>query len=226
MQNPLLNLFFPRLCSGCNSILFRNEQVICTRCLADLPETNYHLQPGNRIEQIFWGRVKIERAFSFLFFRKQGITRNLLHQLKYKDVKEIGFVLGKLYGLRLEQTVKDAGIDGVMAVPLHRSKLMKRGYNQAQLFSEGLAASLRIEECSNNIIRIRATETQTRKTRAERQDNVNMIFSINNPGRFVNRHLLLVDDVITTGATLESCADSLQNIPGCRVSLGSIAFTG
>jgi ComF family protein len=226
MNNALLNLFFPKVCAGCNVSLFSNEYLICTKCLANLPETNYHQQPGNVIEKIFWGRVKVEHAFAFLLFRKHGITQNLLHQLKYKGIKEIGTWLGKLYATRLQELSKATNIDGVAAIPLHRSKLLKRGYNQAQLFSEGLAEKLGVAEMSQNLIRNRVTETQTKKSRVERQDNVSGIFQVKDPDKLEGKHILLVDDVITTGATLESCVAELLRVPGCRVSVAALAYTG
>lgn len=223
MFQDLLGIFFPKLCIGCNGALLKNEEYICSSCSYHLPETNYHLQQNNPLEKIFWGRAKIEKAFSFLFFKKGNITQNLLHELKYKGNKELGNHLGSMYGEKLQHHIGD--IDSIVSIPLHKSKLKKRGYNQTDFFASGLSSQLKIENMSSYIYKKKANETQTKKNRYERWENVEDIFAIENISVFKNKHVLLVDDVITTGATIEACATALVEASNCKVSIASIAIT-
>lgn len=222
MIHELLGVFFPELCIGCNRSLLKNEKYICASCLFHLPVTNYHFQQNNPLEKIFWGRIKIERAYAFLMFRKGNITQHLLHELKYKGNKELGVFIGNLYGQALKEYIRS--IDAVISIPLHISKLRKRGYNQSDFFAEGLSAKLGVENLSEHVKRKVATETQTKKSRFERWENVDSIFEIQNPHLFKNKHILLVDDVITTGATIEACAKSFESIDNLRLSISSIAI--
>ncbi|MDP1726114.1 MAG: phosphoribosyltransferase family protein [Bacteroidota bacterium] len=224
MFQSLLHLFYPNLCVTCNKSLVGAEKHICLGCRLKLPETNFHLEIENKVEKTFWGRIPVERAFAFLYFNKAGLTQQLLHQLKYKGNEELADFLGVIYGERLLKTVENHKIDAIVAVPLHSSKQRKRGYNQSLAFANGLAKTLKLENYSNVIVRKKATETQTKKTRLERWQNVNSIFEVLEPERLKNKHLLLVDDVITTGATLESCAKAIQYQSNCLVSIASIAY--
>lgn len=217
----LLSLLFPKLCIGCNRTLFSNEEFICTSCRYHLPFTNYHLQKNNPIEKTFWGRIHIDAAFSFLYFKKGNITQRLLHSLKYKGTKELGVFLGELYGNELKKN--NPNFDCVISVPLHKSKLQKRGYNQSDFFAEGLSISLNIDNFSAFVYRNKATETQTKKSRFERWKNVEEIFVLKDEYVFKNKHILIVDDVITTGATIEALASVLKNIAGSSISVASIA---
>lgn len=223
MFQDLLGIFFPKLCIGCNRTLLRNEDYICSSCNYHLPVTNYHLQKNNPLEKAFWGRVKIEKAFSFLFFKKGNITQHLLHELKYKGNKELGNYLGSIYGEKLQQCIGD--IDSIVSIPLHKSKLKKRGYNQTDFFATGLSSQLKIENLSEYIYKKKANETQTKKNRYERWENVENIFAIKDVTVFKNKHVLLVDDVITTGATIEACSNVLSDAADCKISIASIAIT-
>jgi len=189
-----------------------------------MPETGYHEQKENPIEKLFWGRIKLERAFAYLFFRKSGIVQNILHELKYNSNQELARFLGIKYAQRIKSTVADISIDSVAAIPLHKSKKRIRGYNQSELFAEGLAEGLGIEDLSSSLKRNIATETQTKKSRIERWQNVENVFELIRPEQFKNRHILIVDDVITTGATIESCVHAVE-IQGelNKISVASIA---
>ncbi len=200
------------------------EKHICIGCRLQLPETNFHLEIENKVEKTFWGRIPVERAFAFLYFNKAGLTQQLLHQLKYKGNQDLADFLGVIYGQRLVNTVENHKIDAIVAVPLHYTKLRKRGYNQSLAFANGLSKSLKIDNFSAVVVRNKATETQTKKSRLERWQNVESIFTVLEPERLKNKHLLLVDDVITTGATLESCARAIQKQSNCLVSIASIAY--
>jgi ComF family protein len=223
MWQGIFNLFYPRLCVLCNGSLLIAEKHICTACQLDLSLTNFHHEKDNPLEKIFWGRTQLNRAFAFLYFKKGGSVQRMLHQLKYKGNTELAEHIGLLYGNQLQETIAKEKIDAVMARPLHISKLRKRGYNQSELFAKGLAESLQIENLSNCIIRNIATETQTKKSRFDRWQNVESIFSVNQTDRIRDKHILLVDDVITTGSTIEACANEILQIESCKVSVASIA---
>jgi ComF family protein len=222
----LLSLFYPKLCQACGKSLFYKEEIICLQCKLHLPKTGFHLEKDNALEQFFWGRVPFVRASAFLYFVKKGNIQHLIHRLKYKGKEEIGIYLGKLYGKELIQSEDFRSIDFIVPVPLHLSKLKLRGYNQSELFANGLSESMNVPVNTTILIRQKASETQTRKSRFKRWENVKEIFTIENGEIFENKHLLLVDDVITTGATLESCAGILLKIPGVKVSVASIAVAG
>jgi ComF family protein len=223
MFQGIVNLFYPRLCVLCNGNLLIAEKHICTACELDLPLTNFHLEKDNLLEKIFWGRTQLNRGFAFVYFKKGGSVQRMLHQLKYKGNTELAEHIGLLYGTQLQETIAKEKIEVVMAIPLHKSKLRKRGYNQSELFANGLAEALQIENHSGCIIRNKATETQTKKTRFDRWQNVESIFSVKDVEQLKYKHILLVDDVITTGSTIEACANELLQIEGCKVSVASIA---
>jgi ComF family protein len=217
-------LLFPRICASCGNSLLAAEEVICLSCEFHLPKTHFHLMPDNPVTKLFWGRVQLESAASFLYFNKGSHVQKLIHQLKYKGRKDIGIFLGKEYGLLLRNTAPFSGIDVILPVPLHPKRLRKRGYNQSETIAEGLSVSMMIPHLHNILIRKTSTETQTKKTRFERWKNVTDAFSVPGSASLVKKHVLLVDDVITTGATLESCINTLSAIEGIRISLVTLAY--
>ena len=219
----LIALFYPRLCAGCNSSLVRGEDVLCLNCLADLPRTNYHLIRENPVFLQFTGRVQIELATAFCRFDKGGRLQHLLHQLKYKGNREVGYKMGLLFGYDLIQNAMYQNIDAIMPVPLHPKKEKKRGFNQSVEICRGLSLAMDRPLISGNLIRVVHTDSQTRKGRFERWENVSGIFRVKNGASLLNKHLLLVDDVVTTGATLEACSIPLLEIPGVKVSIATLA---
>lgn len=219
----LISLFYPQLCAGCNTSLVNGEDVLCLHCLADLPRTNYHLFPENPVFQIFIGRVNITLASSFCRFDKGGRLQHLLHQLKYKGNCDVGIKMGILFGYDLIQSSSYQDIDAIIPVPLHPKKEKKRGYNQSAEICKGLSESMNRPVISDNLVREIHTTSQTRKGRFERWENVSGIFNVKNENSLTGKHLLLVDDVVTTGATLEACCEPLLKIPGVRVSIATLA---
>ena len=219
-----LDLFFPDLCKSCNNPLNVGEKIICTNCRHKLPQTNYHLSKNNEIEKIFYGRSKIEFASSFLFFYKNSLTQNLIHNLKYKGHQEIGTLIGHWYGNKLLEE-SNLSFDYIVAVPLHRHKEKKRGYNQVDTFGKSLAKVFNATYSKDNLVRIYKSETQTKKSRFARWLNVKEIFSINDTELFSNKKVLLIDDVITTGATLDACCHQLSKSPGIKISIVTMAVS-
>lgn len=220
-----ISLFYPKVCQACGNTLYRNEEVICSFCRVNLPKTNFHLDPDNELAKVFWGRVKLENTTALYFFTKAGKVQHLLHQLKYKNKPEIGIFLGKQYGSELIRQQAFQSINLVIPVPLHIKKKKIRGYNQSEMFAIGLSQSMKIPLETNHLIRTRASETQTRKSRFKRWENVKEIFAVTNPAAIEGKHILLVDDVVTTGATLEACASKLLEVQNVNVSIASIACT-
>ncbi|MEI6696341.1 MAG: phosphoribosyltransferase family protein [Bacteroidota bacterium] len=217
------SLIFPNNCMACGNNLFKNEHLICTSCLFHLPKTNYHLEMANPISQIFWGRCNIQTAAAYYFFTKSGKVQHLVHQLKYKGKKEIGVFIGEIYGKELLKSPDFVQTDVIIPVPLHPKKEKKRGYNQSEVFAMGLSAAMNAPVDTKTLLRCFASETQTRKTRFKRWENVKEIFSLQNADQLKNKHILLVDDVITTGATIEACANLLNTIEGVSINIASIA---
>jgi ComF family protein len=223
LWDDFLSLLFPRLCYACGNHLLRNEKLICTECFVLMPRTNYHLDENNAVAQLFWGRCKIEKAAVFSFYNRGSRIRNLVHNLKYKGIKEIGFELGKIYGSVLYDSGFTSGIDLIIPVPLHPSKKRQRGFNQSDIISAGLSQAAGLPVDVKILQRKVRSGTQTRKSRYERWANVEGIFNITDPQRLEGRHILLVDDVITTGSTIESCVNELLKIDGVKVSVVALA---
>ena len=219
----LTELIFPRLCVTCGDKLIEQEQWICLHCLHHIPRTNYHLEPENRVAQLFYGRVKIEFATSFFYFNKGSKYQSLLHNLKYKGMKELGAEIGIQFGIDLLQSDDFSSVDVICPVPLHPQKEKKRGYNQSWWIASGIATQMQKTLSDDNLRRVTATETQTRKTRFERWQNVEGIFELKDPEAFSGKHILLVDDVITTGSTLEACAQAILSKTDARVSIVTLA---
>jgi len=221
-----LGLFFPELCAACGRNLFKNEEVICTECIYHLPLTNHHLDQDNQVARQLWGRIAFTNAGSFMYFRKGNKVQKLMYQLKYNNRPEVGTRLGKLYASELRCSGSWALPDAILPVPLHPRKRKKRGYNQSEYIAAGLSEILGIPVISDKLCRAENTESQTRKARWARYENLKEAFVVKEAGALEEKHLLLVDDVITTGATLEACSAELLKLRGVRVSIAALAFAG
>lgn len=219
-----LSLLFPRTCFACGNSLFRNEKVICLSCWFHLPKTNFHKDKDNPASRTFWGRVNLEAATAMYYYKKGGKVQHLIHQLKYKGHQEVGTYLGEMYGTDLKQCDVFNSIDIIIPIPLHQKKLKKRGFNQAELFASGLGKSMSVNMDTEIVKRSIGTSTQTKKSRYKRWENVSEIFVLNKQDKLAGKHVLVVDDVITTGATMEACVQAIQRVENVKVSVASIAF--
>ena len=225
MLKDLISLIYPQVCVTCSEDLYTGEKFICSECRYNLPRTQYHLFLNNPVAKNFWGRTPIEAATAYYFFNKGLKVQDLIHQVKYRGKKELGIYLGNMFGAELKSSPFFEKINLVIPVPLHKDKLHKRGYNQSHLIAEGIAEALSAQCIPDAVTRKLATETQTRKTRFKRWENVEEKFEVLNWQQLENNRILLVDDVITTGSTLEACARAILQIPGTKVSVAALACT-
>jgi len=220
----LIELFFPTLCVTCENRLVTQEKFLCIDCWHDLPVTNFHFDTENKVARLFWGRVKIENATAFFAYNKGSNYQHLIHFIKYKGLKELGFETGRKFGIALSASPDFNSVDVVVPVPLHPKKQKQRGYNQSEWIARGISESLQKPVSANNLQRNLHTSTQTRKNRYERWENVENIFEVIRPEEFTGKHILMIDDVVTTGSTLESCAFQLLQIENVKVSIATLAF--
>ena len=225
MLESLINLFFPKSCAGCHSFLLSNETVICTTCRHEIPLTNHHKTRNNETVQKFYGKIPVEFASALFYFHKKGIVQEMIHKLKYKGHQEIGEVLGNWYAEDLKSVAQFKTIDVIIPVPLHKKRLKERGYNQVAQFGKSLSKGLAIPYDDTLLVRNVYSKTQTRKNLLGRTAVVENIFDVTFSESHHNNHFLLVDDVITTGSTLEACGRALLKIPGAKVSIVSMAIT-
>ncbi|MEC4004219.1 phosphoribosyltransferase family protein [Flavobacterium sp. SUN052] len=225
MISNLINLFFPKACAGCNSFLLENEIVICTSCRHEIPLTNHHKILNNEAFVKFYGRIPIEFATSLFYFHKKGIVQEMMHKLKYKGHQEIGSVIGDWYSEDLKSIAQLQNADYIIPVPLHKKRLKNRGYNQVTTFGKTLATNLNVPYNESLLVRNVYSKTQTKKTLLGRSETVESIFGITNDENFHNKHFILIDDIITTGSTLESCGRELLKIPGAKLSIVCMAMT-
>lgn len=223
LLNDAMHLFFPHTCMGCGNDVIANDNILCLRCISNLPHTNFEKLPGNPIENIFRGRVHIEAASSQFYFSKGHLLQYLIHQLKYKGNKTAGEYLGAVMGKALLQSGRFSNIDYLIPLPLYADKEFKRGYNQAEVICDGMSTAMQVPVHAKNVIRQHYTDTQTKKHRAERWENVEGSFKVLHPQKLQGKNILLVDDVITTGATLEACAQLLTQIAGTNIYLATVA---
>lgn len=218
----LFNLFFPASCVACDKNLIRNEEYICLNCLYDIPRTNFHKLQDNMISRIFWANKGFENATGFYYFSKGSKFQSILHKLKYQNKPEIGYQIGKLYASEIKNSSYN-NVDTIIPVPLHNKKLRKRGYNQSEMIAKGVAEIFCKNVDSTSVIRKIFTETQTKKNFEDRQKNVDSVFFVTNTEALKNKHVLIIDDVVTTGATLNSLTKTILEVENTKVSILVIA---
>ncbi|MDP4185669.1 MAG: phosphoribosyltransferase family protein [Bacteroidota bacterium] len=218
-----LELFFPRYCLSCGKKLLLEEQYLCLDCLLHLPRTNFHAYKENSVMKLFWGRVPVEMATSYFFFKKGNRSQVILHELKYKGHKELGLFLGRRLGFELKESELFREVELVIPVPLHPKKLEMRKYNQSEWIAKGISEAMELPLITDAVVRSIFTKTQTKRTRFSRWENVEGVFHVEEPELVMGKHILLVDDVVTTGATLEACASALLTVPGVKVSIATLA---
>lgn len=219
IREALLHLIFPHLCEGCSNDLPDNAHFLCLQCLSVLPETSFHLYEENPVLHVFTGRIPVTYATAGFYFTKGAMIQHLLHQVKYKDHKDLGLYLGKLLGNMLSASVHFQDVDLIIPLPLFRAKERRRGYNQSDLICEGVSKMFNRPVIKHAVKRISDTESQTRKSRVERWENMEGQFEITDPEIIRNKHILLVDDVLTTGATLEACGRALLKGSNVKLSI-------
>lgn len=224
MFKTVVDLFFPKVCYACNMHLQDLEIYVCTSCRHNLPVTNYHFNANNTVEKIFFGRAKVEQATALLRFEKKGIVQQLIHNLKYRGYEEIGLFLGEWLGNELKDLTTYKGVDIVIPVPLHKKKLKKRGYNQVTKFGQEIAKALQVDYDDKSLIKITNTKSQVTKKRFARWQADHELFALENASLIENKHILLVDDIITTGATLESCIQVLNKAKNVKISIATMAI--
>ena len=217
-------VFFPHLCAGCGSNNIGRDEAICLRCITHFPKTNFADQPGNPVEKLFWGRIPVTAACSQFYFTRSSITQSALHALKYKGNKDAGIVMGRLLGYSLQQSGRFSNIDGIIPLPLYPEKEKTRGYNQATVIAKGVQDILKIPLITDAIARNRYTESQTHKNRIDRWKNVGGVFSLLKPEALQAKKILLIDDVITTGASLEACGEVIFQAGIKALYIATLAF--
>lgn len=218
------SLIYPKLCITCGNDLGGREELMCSQCEYDLPKTMFHQETDNPVEQIFWGRTIVEQATAFFFYMKGSRYQKLIHDLKYRGKKHIGQKMGRKMAMELMNTTFEE-VDAIVPVPLHPRKERKRGYNQSEWIARGISEVFEAPVVNNSLYRKMNNKSQTKKSRFDRWQNVKDVFALKNENDFKNKHVLLVDDVITTGATVEACINQLLNCENCRVSLISLGYS-
>lgn len=224
MFKALLDLFFPPVCAGCDSLLLQSESVICTRCRHEIPLTCHHLQSQNEAASKFFGRVPAQAVVAFMYFHKKGVVREMIHKLKYKGREEVGTAVGHWFSADLKATPA-AFANEIVPVPLHPKKLRQRGYNQVTTFGRALSESMQIPLNESLLVRNFYSKTQTSKNLWGRSELKRSLFRAEFSEQDHGKHFLLIDDVLTTGSTLEACSRALLEIPGAKVSIACMAFS-
>ena len=222
--NGLLHLIYPKVCAGCGTDLAGHDQLICLECMDALPLTGFHQHDDNPVKQIFRGRLDVSCASSYVYFTKQSVMQRLLHELKYKGNREVGYFFGRRMAQALKKNASYNDVQALIPMPLHHSREKKRGYNQATVICEGMAEVMQIPVMEKVVRRNRVTETQTRKNRTQRWENIEHTFSLTDKS-IAGTHVLLVDDVLTTGATLEACGAELLKVDDVRLGIVTLAYT-
>ncbi|NOT51483.1 MAG: ComF family protein [Chitinophagaceae bacterium] len=224
IKDSFLHLLFPHVCIGCGSDILSETSELCMRCMDAMPETNFELHPNNPVEKLFWGRLQLTGGTAQYYFTKESLMQRLMHQFKYKGNKDLGLQLGRIMGDQIKRSGR-FDVDALIPLPLFQRKEKRRGYNQATVLCKGMAESMKIAVLDKVMIRPQHTETQTKKGRIERWKNMEGKFVLIDPAAIRNKHLLLVDDVVTTGATLEACGNELLKAENVKLSVAALCTT-
>ncbi|QFZ54165.1 ComF family protein [Oceanihabitans sp. IOP_32] len=224
MFKAVVNLFFPKVCYACLNILDDYANTICIDCRHHLPVTNFHFEHNDTIKKVLYGRAKIENGTALFRFEKKGLVQQLIHGLKYKGYENIGFFLGNWLGGELKTITHYSSVDIVIPVPLHKNKLRKRGFNQVTKFGQQIAIALHTDYSEDVLVKITNTKSQVNKKRFARWSSHEELFALQNPSIIKNKHILLVDDIITTGATLEACIAVLNQAQNVKISIATMAI--
>lgn len=222
----IIGLLYPSVCAACGSPLFKWEKLVCTRCRSLLPKTGYELNEDNPLARMFYGKVRLKAVTACYFFSKEGKVQHLIHELKYKSNADAGVFLGQELGKTIKEAPLFQGIDYLIPVPLHPKREHQRGYNQSMMIAQGISEMTAIHIGDGFMRRSMNTATQTHKSKEERWQNVKDIFEVHHPEQLEGKYVLLIDDVLTTGATLEACALKLSKIPGITISCATAACAG
>ncbi|AUP79899.1 ComF family protein [Flavivirga eckloniae] len=224
MLSSIINLFFPKVCYACHNLLNDNEKTICTDCRHNLPITNFHFNNDDTVTKVLYVRAKIENGTALLRYEKKGIVQQLIHGLKYKGYENIGLFLGNWLGGELKNIESYNSIDLVIPVPLHKKKFKKRGFNQVSKFGQQIAKDLKANYKEDVLLKVTNTKSQANKNRLARWNNSDELFTLVNSDAIKNKHILLVDDIITTGATLEACIAVLNQAKNVKISIATMAI--
>jgi ComF family protein len=222
IKESILHLVFPHICEGCGSDLLQPDHYLCLKCLSKLPHTRFHLYADNPVEQHFWGRIPVTHATAQYYFTKESLVQAVMHGIKYRGHKELGIYMGRLMGSSLSEASRFGDVEALIPLPLHPRKERRRGFNQATLLCRGISEVTGWPVVENVVIRSSFSESQTRKGRVERWQNMQGRFELVDDSAVKGRHVLLVDDVITTGATLEACGAALLKAEGLRLSIATL----
>ena len=221
----IINLFYPNTCRICGRTLSTHENYLCLHCIQNIPRTDFHIKDSHPAEQLFRGKIEIEEAFSFFYFTPNSNYRQLIHQIKYNGEKHCGQYMGTLFAQELVRDGKLQDIDIIIPVPLHRSKERRRGYNQSEWIAKGIANVIHKNVNSHLLYRKRKNESQIYKSLYDRWLNTQQTFQLDKSTNIEDKHILLIDDVVTTGATLLACAEALSGLKNCKLSLLTLAIT-
>jgi ComF family protein len=222
LKESLLHLAFPHICAGCGTNVLDKEHALCLRCLHALPKTGFHPHKENPVEKLFWGRLPVEGATAQFYFTKGSLIQHLMHRFKYRGDKALGVYLGQLMGNGLQETDRFVTVDALVPLPLYAAKERRRGFNQSAVLCQGIASVLQKPVYQHHIIRTSATESQTKKNRSDRWQNVEGRFEWKTTKDLSGKHLLLIDDVVTTGATLEACGRTILQEGSVKLSVAAL----
>jgi ComF family protein len=225
MKESLLHLAFPHVCAGCGNDILDRESMLCLDCLSALPQTGFHRYNNNPVEKVFWGRLPLLQATAHFYFTKASLMQRLMHSFKYRGNQELGIYLGRLIGADLVQSGRFSGVEALIPLPLFAKKQKQRGFNQADVLCKGIAGVIQLPVLENVITRPAFTETQTKKNRVERWQNMEGKFELARAEAIANKHILLVDDVVTTGATLEACGHELLKAENVQLSIATLCYS-